>query len=430
MLVVLAGLNLGAVTALALAGLATAGPGAAGLLTWAGRGAGLFAEVLIVAQVLLAARIPALERAVGQDTLMRWHRGLGQSTLAVVLAHPLLLAAGYGGAQVGGFLSQSWTLATTYLTATGGFLLVVVTATLSVRTARRRLKYETWYAVHLTTYLAILLAFGHQLAVGHDLAGSPLIALWWKGQLVAAAGCLLLFRIGLPLARSLRHRLRVVSVVAESDDVASVYLTGRHLDRLPAQGGQFLVWRFLHRRGWWQAHPYSLSAAPSGDVLRITVRAVGDGTRQLARMTPGTRVIFEGPYGIFTADARTRSRVLLIGAGVGITPIRALLEELPRSVDVVLLHRASDPSDAVLVDETRALVNARGARAWMVSGPRGQSADPDRPLGPNHVRALVPDVARRDVYLCGPPGFCAATIEVLRQLAVPDNQIHHESFEL
>jgi predicted ferric reductase len=428
--VLLAGLDLGAVAALALHGVAAAGPGTAGMLTWAGRTAGLFAETLVVAQVLLAARIPTLERSVGQNTLMRWHRDLGQLTLAVILAHPLLLAAGYGGARLGGFFSQSWTLATTYLTAVGGFLLIVTAAGLSIRTARRRLRYETWYAVHLTTYAAILLAFGHQLSAGHDLAGSPLIAAWWKGQLVVAGGCVLAFRVGLPLLRSARHQLRVAAVVYESPDVVSVHLTGRRLDAFACEGGQFFVWRFLHPHGWWEAHPYSLSAAPSGGDLRITVRVVGDGTRRLAQLRPGTRVIAEGPYGVFTDASRTARKVLLVGAGIGITPIRALLEELPRGVDVVLLHRVTDPADAVLVDELRPLVDARGGRAHLVAGARGDDRDAGRPMGPAHLRGLVPDVAHRDVYLCGPPGFCLATADTLRRLHVPADRIHEESFAM
>lgn len=428
--VLFAGLNLGAVAALSLHAAAGAGPGTAGMLTWAGQSAGLFAEIFVVAQLLLAARIPVLERSVGQDTLMRWHRALGQVTLAAVLAHPLLLAAGYGGARVGGFFSQSWTLATTYLSATAGFLLIVTAAGLSIRTARRRLRYETWYAVHLTTYLAVLLAFGHQLSAGHDLAGSPVIAAWWKGQLVVAAGCLLAFRVGLPLARSLRHQLRVAAVVQESSDVISVYMTGRRLDALACEGGQFFIWRFLHPHGWWEAHPYSLSAAPDGETLRITVRAAGDGTRQLARMRPGTRVVVEGPYGIFTDTARAERQVLLIGAGVGITPIRALLEDLPPQVDVVLLHRVSEPGEAVLVDELRRLMTDRGGRGRMVTGPRGDPDDPSRPMGPAHLRKLVPDAAAREVYLCGPAGFCAATAGSLRRLGVPADRLHHESFAL
>ena len=98
--------------------------------------------------------------------------------------------------------------------------------------------------------------------------------------------------------RSLRHLLRVTSVSDEAAGVVSVYLTGRRLDRLGAEAGQFLNWRFLGRPGWTRANPYSLSAAPDGRSLRITAKALGDGSAAgCARLRPGTRALFEGPYG-------------------------------------------------------------------------------------------------------------------------------------
>ena len=83
--------------------------------------------------------------------------------------------------------------------------------------------------------------------------------------------------------RSLRHGLRVTSVVRESSDVVSVYLTGRRLDRLPLRAGQFLNVRFLDGPGWTRANPFSLSAAPDGRSLRITAKALGDGSARLAQ---------------------------------------------------------------------------------------------------------------------------------------------------
>ena len=109
-----------------------------------------------------------------------------------------------------------------------------------------------------------------------------------------------------------------------------------------SRGGQFFQWRFLRRGLWWQAHPYSLSAAPAGDLLRITVKDLGDHSAGLARLRPGTRVAIEGPYGVFTADTDAQDRLLLIGAGVGTAPILALLQELPAGADVVVVLRASD----------------------------------------------------------------------------------------
>ena len=165
----------------------------------------------------------------------------------------------------------------------------------------------------------------------------------WPGTL----GVVVSARIGLPLWRSLRHQVRVVAVRPEGPGVVSIVLRGRRLDRLPVAGGQFFQWRFLRRGLWWQAHPYSLSAAPDGDLLRITVKDLGDHSAGLSRLAPGTRVAIEGPYGAFTADTAATDRLLLIGAGVGTAPILSLLQELPPEADVAVLLRASTPAELV-----------------------------------------------------------------------------------
>jgi ferredoxin-NADP reductase len=92
----------------------------------------------------------------------------------------------------------------------------------------------------------------------------------------------------------------VTSVVPESPDVVSVYLTGRDLHRLPVTAGQFLNWRFLTGPGWTRAHPYSLPAAPDGRSLRITVKALGDGSALVRSLHPGVRALIEGPHGRLT----------------------------------------------------------------------------------------------------------------------------------
>ena len=91
-------------------------------------------------------------------------------------------------------------------------------------------------------------------------------------------------------------------VTAEAPGVVSIYLSGRDLDALDAQSGQFFLWRFLTPDRWWKAHPFSLSAAPTKRGLRITVKDLGDDTHALQHVRPGTRVFAEGPYGTFTAD--------------------------------------------------------------------------------------------------------------------------------
>ncbi|MFF3311281.1 ferric reductase-like transmembrane domain-containing protein [Streptomyces sp. NPDC002952] len=391
-----------------------------------GRLAGLYGALLMALQLLLVARLPWLDRRIGMDRLTSWHRWTGFGILWTLLTHAVLITFGYAESSTLDPVNQLVDLAETtegVLRAITALAILVTVGAVSARYARRRLSYETWHFVHLYTYVAVVLAFTHQVAAGTTFTSSPAATAYWYTLWGASLGSVALGRVVLPVRRNLRHRLRVSAVVPESDHVVSVYVTGRHLDRLPARAGQFFLWRFLTRDRWWQANPFSLSAAPDGRTLRLTVKTAGEGTAALRHLKPGTRVFAEGPYGAFTALHRTRPDALLIAGGVGVTPIRALLEELHGHA--VVVHRVATDRDAVLYDELRELARAKGAELHLVTGP----AAPDR-LAPDELARLVPDVRDRDVFLCGPPPMMNAVLGSLRELGVPKPQIHFERFSL
>lgn len=425
--VVLAGLGLGVTVALGLraeSASSLAAPG--GLLTALGRMTGLVGTFFLLIAVLIVGRVPALERALGQDQLVRWHRRLGPWVLILLAAHALLITVGYAQGVRTGVWHELAVLIESFpgmLAATVGLGLLLLAGVTSYRAARRRMKYETWWAVHLYTYLAAALSFSHQIATGAPFLAYPWARAYWITLWLLTAGLVLLYRVGLPLLRSFRHRLRVVAVRAEAPGVVSVICRGQRLERLPVLGGQFFQWRFLTRSLWWQAHPYSLSAVPTATQMRITVKALGAHSGALARLRPGTRVAIEGPYGAFTKQARRTDRVLLVGAGVGATPLRALLDDLPPEVDVIVILRASNADDLVLRDEIAGLVAERGGRLHEVVGPRSQA-----PLDARVLARLVPDIARRDLYVCGPAGFMRRLSRAARLLGMPEGQIHHENF--
>jgi ferredoxin-NADP reductase len=202
-----------------------------------------------------------------------------------------------------------------------------------------------------------------------------------------------------------------------------VICSGRRLDRLAVSGGQFFKWRFLTKELWWHAHPYSLSALPQPPYLRVTIKGLGDQSRAITALKPGTRVAIEGPYGAFTQHARKTDRVTLIGAGVGITPLRALLEDLPASVDVSVIVRASTPQDIVHRDEVASLVAHRGGKFHEVIGSRLDVRFDARAL-----RRLVPDLADRDLYICGPNAFSESTIAAALKVGMQRDRIHQEAF--
>ena len=423
----LAGVGLGAVIADAITAesfRALNAPG--GWLTFGGRLAGMVGTYLMLLIVLLAGRIPFVERTLGQDRLVAWHRRLAPYSIALIAAHGALITAGYAQAARTGLLHQFGQLLTSYpgvLAATVAFGLLMVAGFTSARIARRRLRYETWWAVHLYTYLALALSFSHQLATGASFVGHPMTRAWWTGLWIVTAGVVLAYRVLLPLWRSVMHSLRVVSVQPVAPGVVSVICRGRFLHRMPVSGGQYFLWRFLRRGMWWQAHPYSISAMPSGRYLRFTVKDLGDHSHALAHIRPGTRVAIEGPYGAFTADQRRTDQVLLVGAGVGITPLRALLEDLPAHVDVTMVLRGHRTEDLVHRDELLGMLRGRGGQLRELVGPRREIPALDVALD-----RLVPDMAGRDVYICGPTGFTASVRQAARAIGVPDERVHHETF--
>ena len=314
-------------------------------------------------------------------------------------------------------LRLPWLMAATVATA-----LFLAVAVLSVRAARRRVSYEAWHAVHLFVYLAVALSFVHQLA-GPDLAGHRVLQVVWALLYVQVFTLVLRHRVLTPLRNASRHRLRVVDVVPEGPGVVSIVIEGRHLDELQAESGQFFRWRFLAPDHWTTAHPFSLSAAPTSTHLRLTVKTLGDGSSRLQDLEAGTWVLAEGPYGAMTAQRRTRRNVLLVAGGVGITPMRALFETMPLEPDqdLLLLYRARSEQDLIFKDELDRIARDRGARVHYLVGD-------GVPMTTKAFRMMVPDLTRRDVYLCGPPGLSAAVRDALHGAGLPETQLHEERF--
>ncbi|MEO8517912.1 MAG: ferredoxin reductase family protein [Dermatophilaceae bacterium] len=412
--------------------------GLGGALTSAGRLTGLVASDLLLIQVLLMARIPWVEQSYGQDELARRHRLVGFTSFNLMVVHVVTITAGYAAASPKGLWGTIVDFTLNYpgmLLAIAGTLALVMVPMTSVKMARARIRYESWHLLHLYAYLGVGLALPHQLWTGKEFLTSRWATAFWWTMWAAAAAAVLVFRVGQPLWRSLRHRLVVKHVVAESDTVTTVVMSGRRLDRLPARAGQFLQWRFLDGPGFTRAHPYSLSAAPDGRTLRITAAHLGDGSSALAGLRPGTKVAFEGPYGRLHEGVRTRRKVLLMASGIGITPMRALLEELDqRPGDVTLVYRTHSDTDRILVDELSALAKSRGARFFVVTGPRATGRASWLPQHAAYLgevpalRQLVPDIAGHDVFICGSPGWMDAAESAVAAAGVPPQHVHIERF--
>lgn len=405
-------------------------------LTSAGRLTGLLGGYAVAVILLLMSRAPWIEHGLGSDRLARWHAMGGRYLLSLLIAHAVLITWGYAITAQTGFLAEASTLLVAVpnvLIATIGLGLLVVVGAISARTVRRRVSYETWYMIHLLTYIAVALSFLHVLSAGADFQTGWAKAAWIA--LYAAVGAALLwYRWLVPVRDALRHRLRVASVTTEAPGVVSITVAGEGLDRLGAQPGQFFRWRFLTPSGWWQSHPFSLSATPTDTELRITVKDLGDHSRDLQRLRPGTKVIAEGPYGAFTPARRRGHGVLLLAGGIGITPLRTMLEHHAHDTGadteldagpVTLLYRANHAEEIILAHELNTLARAEHIEVHYVLGAPGSDTDV---LVDHRLRHLIPDLEDRDAFVCGPPRFMDAARDSLLRCGVPARHIHTEQF--
>ena len=401
------------------------------LLTGIGRLTGLLGAYLALVQLILLARLPALERLVGFDRLTVWHRWNGHVCIDLIVAHVIFTVWGYSlldrigvGSEVSTMLGGGIYPGMVTATIGTGLLIAVVASSLVI--VRRRLRYEWWYAVHLMAYAGIALAWFHEIPTGNEFVLQRVASDYWRALALLAIAIVVVWRVLVPLAGMFRYRLRVAELAIEGPGVVSLRITGRNLERLGAHAGQFFLWRFLAPRAWGTAHPFSLSAAPGGGSLRITVKGLGDHTARIAQIEPGTRVLAEGPFGVFTDERRRGDKAVLIAGGIGITPIRALAETMKG--DLIVLYRVMAEQDVIFRAELDALAAAgRFVVHYLVGDHNGDGRDL---LAPAHLLRLVPDLTERDVFLCGPPAMTALIRRNVCAAHVPRRQIHAERFTL
>ncbi len=407
----------------------------AGVMTTLGIATGLVGSDLVLVMLVLASRMPLIDSTVGHDRAMGLHRKLGKPAFYLLVAHGVLLTIGYAMSlnsnvvtqTIAFFASKDMILAYVSL---GLFVAVIVTSLVAVK---RRFPYEFWHVIHLLSYVAVIAALPHMLGQGQLLTAGWQRS-YWIVLYALAIGSIVGYRFVAPAISSLRHSMRVERVERVADDAFSIHLSGRDLDKLGMRGGQFLIWRFWTPGTWWHAHPISLSASPRKNSARITIRIVGRGTRSLATIPVGTPVSFSGPFGLFTDMTRSSRHVAIIAAGIGITPVRSLIERLDLSVgDATVLVRASSEDQVYLWDELNEIKRQRGIKVYTSVGPRGRGAGGwmaarDENRGVNML-SVFPHLAESDVFICGPDAWAQLVEDEARARGVGAAYIHREKFD-
>lgn len=235
---------------------------------------------------------------------------------------------------------------------------------------------------------------------------------------------------------------RVTRIEDESGVIRSFHLAPADGNARPAfEAGQYLPIR-LRPRGQAGADPaplhrtYTVSSAPGDDGLRISVKREGAASTFLHdQVFVGDIIEALAPRGHFVIDARSRRSAVLIGAGVGITPMvsfaRHVVAEgfrLRRTRPVHLVQVARDAHVRAFGAELQGLAERAGGalRLHIVQDDAAQGTLPG-PLNIELLKTLLP-FDDHEFFLCGPPGFMQALYDGLRGLGVRDERIHAEAF--
>ncbi|MEK7504216.1 MAG: ferric reductase-like transmembrane domain-containing protein, partial [Patescibacteria group bacterium] len=289
------------------------------------RFAGLLGAFLILVQLLL----------ISWGRLTKIHKINGQIAFLLILFHAVSMLYIYGLSilKIGEFFRAFLALML--------FIVIVFTSVF----LRKTMKYEIWYYIHLLTYIAVLLAFGHQ---------NTSFPILWNSLYVFTFANVFYFKFLKLFLNFWKYKFKVEKIVQETESTVSLYITGIDVEKFLFEPGQYVVIRFLTKDLIWQAHPFSFSAMPGKNNLRLTIKNSGDFTSQLAtcHLPLGTPVILDGPYGEFTAEKSKSNKILLIAGGVGVTPLRVLVEQfVNQKKDVVMVYATRNKNEILFQKE-------------------------------------------------------------------------------
>lgn len=398
-----------------------------GMFIALGRLAGLLAEFLILVELVLISRIPFVEKSFGFDKLNKIHRGIGYGLLIGVISHPLFLTIGYASQSHISLFQQFVSFLSGWediLPALIGLCILIIVGIVSIPKIRWKLKYETWHFVHLFMYLGIGLFLSHQMGSG-DVSHGTALVYWFLINFVVFGG-LIAYRFFRPIILYFRHGFYIEKVIKETEDVYSVYIVGKNIEKFKFNEGQYINISFLTKK-MWQPHPFSLSHFWNGKFLRISVKNIGDFTSEIKNIKSGTKVLIDGPLGIFTKESTVKNKYLFIAGGIGITPIMSMTGSLSdKNTDFVLLYANKTITDVVFKNELENSINIKNI--YYVFSQEKNKEYENGYIDEEKIKRIVPDFKNRDIYICGPGEMMDSLLDIFKKLGVDKRQIHYEKF--
>ncbi len=396
--------------------------------------AALGAASLLVLTFLLPSRFRPLTGYLGVERLLRSHRALALTAVALVVLHVLDVVlrpgSGLGVLDLRTAPPRVWaaSIATLALFALVG---------LGISRRRRRPRYEGWRLAHVLLANIALLATALHVLWLEDLTRFPEARAWFVGLAVLMLAALAFRWVWRPL-RSYRYRYVVDEVRRASPTAVTLVLHATGHRGVQFRPGQFAWLKIGTSPFVFEEHPFTIASAATEPWRKeFTIRGLGDFSELVAGLKPGRRVFLDGPHGSFTLDGLASDRFVFIAGGVGITPMLSMLRTLaargdPRPVLLVvagrtadeLLHRADGEHLEDSLDLRVVEILEEPPEDWDGEVGRFTQDTLDRALPRRRGREHV------DVFICGPGPMVAAATRIVSDHGIPSKRIHTELFDV
>lgn len=402
---------------------------------------GLLATGLLVCAIVTPSRLRSLTRALGIEGVLGVHRLLGMLVTFMVMVHVVLVLIN-NPSSVALFDPRQWSMPSrAAIGATVGLIVLVGLAVLRHKVRRR---YALWRWVHLALAGAVLVLTALHIWWLRHLVNDPVMRATFAVMTAALIGMLSYRWVWRP-SFDKRGAYEVREVRAETEQVHTLVIGPRRprhgfdVSTMSFAPGQF-AWLRLRRSVAAEEHPFTITSCPRGsESVEFTIRNVGDFTAGLADLEPGDPVWIDGPHGDFTWDDDTsyKRALVLVAAGVGITPMISMLRTLAFRGDtrpVLLLSGARTEDELLFRDELGELgekldLTVVEVLSQPLDGWAGRSGRIDREL----LAEVLPErTGRRKIeyFICGPAGMVTDVTVALEEMRVDPAHIHTEQFDM
>ncbi len=378
--------------------------------------------VFILFQFVLSSRIKLIERGIGLDRLFTIHRTCGKTGLLLILIHPVLL---FTGSRLQNNDFHFFTPLRIIGEVTLFLLCLAAGAALIYKYLN--LKYGIWKNVHKIMYIVLPLAFVHSFFIDSDVRAIAVLKVFWS-LLLCIFVIVLLFRLRMRIyVRS--HPYYVAEVLQETHDTWTLSFDGNFPVFKP---GQFMLIRLVRNGTISESHPFTISSSPTGNRLSISIKSVGDFTSTISRTRIADYAYIEEPYGIFSFLSYDADDLILIAAGIGITPFMSMLRYIndkKLEKNIVLLWGNKTEKDIVFRDELEKM--GREMTSLKLVHVMSQQDDWQGEKGhidTERIKKYVDNFQKGQFFICGNPLMMLKIVQTLRKLGVSKRRIHYEKF--